>query len=441
MAADDDDQRLLDALLAALRENEGAAIPTSALGRLRRSAGAALRLGAGRLLHGGALDHHTVAKLVLSLGELKGVAMKLGQILSYVGTDLPSPVRRQLAVLQRSSQPTTFAQIEATLREDLGARAEDLLQRLERTPVATASIGQVHRGRLPDGTRVAVKVRHPGIDQAIRADFKSAQVGKVVGGLLVPGANVKEIIDEAEQRFLEECDYGAELRRQEQFRALYAGHDTLVVPRAYEEWSGARVLTSQWLDGTRLEEVTQRATQSERDRLARALYEFYIGSLYRHRLFNADPHPGNLLFGDDGTLAVLDYGCVREFDARTVRLLAALSLAVRLDDGAGIRRALVELGTKEPEAGPGFDVTRRLLRGFFAPVLTAGAHRIAPDATFDVRQIAADKRNLGKLRVPGKLLFLFRIRFGLHAVLATLGANVDWRALEKDLADAAELEG
>jgi predicted unusual protein kinase regulating ubiquinone biosynthesis (AarF/ABC1/UbiB family) len=434
--SDDGDPRLLEALMAALRENEGAAVPTTSLGRLRRTAGAALRLGTGRLLHGAALDPHTVSKLVLALGELKGTAMKLGQIMSYLGTDLPSPVRRQLAVLQRSSQPTAYAKIEAVLREDLGPRAEPLLERLERAPAAAASIGQVHRGRLPDGTRVAVKVRHPGIDQAIRADFKSAQVGKVLGSLLVPGANVQEMISEAEERFLEECDYGAELRRQEQFRALYAGHDTLVVPRGYAEWSGQRVLTSQWLDGRRLEEVSTAATQLERDRYGRALYEFYIGSLYRHGLFNADPHPGNLIFTGDGTVAVLDYGCVREFDLQAVRLLADLSLAVRQDDAVGIRRALVGLGTKEPEAGPGFDVTRRLLRSFFAPALVVGVHRIAPEANFDLRKIVADKRNLGKLRLPGKLLFLFRIRFGLHAVLSTLGAQIDWRALEAELAGA-----
>jgi predicted unusual protein kinase regulating ubiquinone biosynthesis (AarF/ABC1/UbiB family) len=433
MPDEDDDRHLLDALLAALRESEGTAVPTSSLGRLRRTAGAALRLGTGRLLHGSALDNQTISKLVLALGELKGTAMKLGQIASYVGTDLPSPVRRQLAVLQRSSQPAPFAHVEATVREDLAGRAEDLLRGLDRTPVATASIGQVHRGTLPDGTRVAVKVRHPGIDQAIRADFKSAQVGKVLAGLLAPGANVKEMIAEAEARFLEECDYAAELRRQEQFRALYASHDTLVVPRGYAEWSGPRVLTSQWLEGRRLEDVAARASQAERDRYGRALYAFYIGSLYRHGLFNADPHPGNLLFAEDGRLAVLDYGCVREFDAQTVRLLVALSLAVREDDAGGIRRALVGLGTKEPEAGPGFEVTRRLLRSFFAPVLTAGVHRIPPDAAFDLRQLTADKRNLAKLRLPGKLLFLFRIRFGLHAVLSTLRAQVDWRALETEL--------
>ncbi|MBI4817559.1 MAG: AarF/ABC1/UbiB kinase family protein [Deltaproteobacteria bacterium] len=430
---------MLDALMAALNAREGTPVPTSPLGRLRRSAGAALRFGTARLLHRGALDPDTVAKLVLSLGELKGTAMKLGQILSYVGTDLPSPVRRQLALLQRSSQPTTFAEIEATLREDLGPRAEELLRGLERTPVATASIGQVHRARLPDGTPVAVKVRHPGIVQAIRADFRSAQVGKVLGEALVPGANVKEIISEAEERFLEECDYGAELRRQEQFRKLYAGHDTLVVPRGYAEWSGPRVLTSEWLDGRRLEDVAAHAPQAERDRYGHALYEFYIGSLYRHRLFNADPHPGNLLFGA-GTLAALDYGCVREFDEPTVRLLADLSLAVREDDTTSMRRTLVALGTKEPDAGPGLDVTRRMLRGFFAPALTRGVHRIAPDAAFDLRQMAIDKRNLGRLRLPGKLLFLFRIRFGLHAVLATLGAEADWREVEARLAAVSRRE-
>jgi len=132
-----------------------------------------------------------VARLVETFGELKGVPMKAGQILSYVDGSLSPEARRLLAVLQVMSQPTAFSHIQRTIVEDLGPRGRALLARLERQPVASASIGQVHRAIREDGTRVAVKVRHPGIEEAIRADFRTAAVGTFFARLAVPGANVE----------------------------------------------------------------------------------------------------------------------------------------------------------------------------------------------------------------------------------------------------------
>jgi len=173
----DDDLPDLAGFLRILGEESGSGVPTTVLGRFRRIASAALRTGTGVLkarirgnegagLH--AADATTIEQLVLSLGELKGVAMKVGQILSYVDGSVDPEAREFLAVLQRYSQSTLFAQIEQTLQEDLGAQGQALLARLEREPIATASIGQVHRAVMEDGTPVAVKVRHPGIDTAIR---------------------------------------------------------------------------------------------------------------------------------------------------------------------------------------------------------------------------------------------------------------------------------
>ena len=163
----------------------------------------------------------------------------------------------------------------------------------------------------------------------------------------------------------------------------------------------------------------------------RALYEFYLGSLYRHGLFNADPHPGNLLFEAHGRLVVLDHGCVREFTPATVNAIAELSGAVRAGDDARLRAALKALGVRNPD-GPGFDVTRRLLHAFFAPVLKPGVRPMEAAVSLDLREVARNKKSMLRLQLPGKLLFLFRIRFGLYAVLARLGAKLDWQALEAE---------
>ena len=447
---DDDPSRppAVRGLLERLRGSSGTQVPKSAFGRARRTAAAAVRAGASVLagrFRGldaaglAAADPRAIERLVLSLGELKGIAMKVGQILSYVDDSLPEETRQLLSLLQVHSQPTAFSEVEAILRADLGSRADDLLSTLAREPVASASIGQVHRARLPDGTDVAVKVRHPGIEAAIAADFRGAQIGKALVGLLAPGSDIDEVVTEARARFLEECDYAAELRHQHRFVELFAADPTISIPTPHPAWSSGRVLTTTWQDGCGLDAFVKRAGQAERDRVGRALYDFYVGTLYRHGLFNADPHPGNLLFKSDGRIAVLDYGCVREFDAATVGSLVALSRSVRDADDAGMRLALQQLGAKDPEPGPLLEATRALLRGFFAPVLEPGRRRMQAGVNMETRNVLRSKKAMLRLRIPGRLLFLFRIRFGLYAVLARLGSEVDWQALESELASSATL--
>lgn len=434
--SDDGDTGEKKRLLERILERSGVPIPTSALGRIRRTATTAIRAGAdqllGRFISSEGLDPKAIERLVLSLGELKGIAMKAGQILSYVDVPLLTPEARELlSLLQRQSQATPFAEIEATVRAELGERAAMLVATMDRAPVATASVGQVHRAKLPDGTAAAVKVLHPGVEEAIRADFKTAQVGKVMAGLIAPGVEVKEVIAEARERFLEECDYTLERKRQLRFAEIYCGHPSVGIPRVFEDFCARRVLTTQWHDGLRLEEFAQAATQDARDRAGEALYSFYIGTLYRHGLFNADPHPGNLLFGEDGSVVILDHGCVREFDRGTVECVARLSTAVREDSREGIMAALRGLEAKPPEDDRAFETTRRLLRGFFQPTLESGPRPMRGDVTFEARQLVADKRAMLKIRLPGRLLFLFRIRFGLYSVLARIGAVRDWRSLEE----------
>lgn len=431
-------------LLDNLRAKGGRAIPTSVFGRLQKTATAAARLGVGALagrLRGeefnfGSVSPEAIARLVESMGELKGVAMKAGQILSYVDGSLPPEARRLLSVLQVMSQPTALALIQRTISEDLGARGRALLARLEPTPVASASIGQVHRALRENGTRVAVKVRHPGIEEAIRADFKTAAIGSFFAHLAVPGANVEGFVVEAEARFLEECDYVLEARRQIRFGEIYAGHVSITIPSIHRDLCGPRVLTSTWHEGAGLEAFLGSAVfAAERVRAARALYEFYVGTLYRHGLFNADPHPGNLLFAPDGRVTILDHGCVREFDRDVVTWLARLSRAVRADDPGDIQTALVAIGMIHPTRD--FDVTRAMLRGFYAPLLEPGRHRVEPDQAISMGQVAKLKKSLLRMRLPGKLMFLFRIRIGLYAVLARIGAKMDWIELEEELADPA----
>lgn len=424
------------------------ALPTSGLARLwrtgRGAAGLASAVIGGR---GGGLssaDLDQIAGVVSQLGELKGVAMKMGQILSYIDPTMPAELRGLLALLQTSAAASPQAQVEATLREALGARAEALLARLSWAPVAVASIGQVHRAQLADGAEVAVKVRHPGIAEALRSDFRAAGMGTAMARLLGAGAGgtVRSFVDEARAAMLEECDFRLEAERQQGFAGRFASDEVIVIPRVEAGLCAEAVLVTRWQEGLSLDALLAGdPPQALRDRLGEALFRFYVGALYEHGLFHADPHPGNYAFRADGRVVIYDFGCVRAFDAQTVAGFARLLRAVRADERQQVGAALRELGGALPEDDGAWPQLRGLLRGFFAPLLVPGAQRVDAGAGFAAQQALQDKRALMKLALPGRLLFLLRLRFGLYAVLARLGARVDWARLESGWAQRAEERG
>ncbi len=408
-------------------------MPTSSFARFGRLALTALK---GRRLIGLEADEtpdvEALAAMVTSIGRLKGVAMKVGQIMSYIDIALPEDLRQALAVLQTHSPPMSFDVVREIISADLGDSAEEILAGMEQTSVAAASIGQVQRTTLPCGERLAVKVRYPEIDKAIESDFRPAAAGMAMASLFYPGAKFTDMVNEARDRFLEECDYVHEAGRQECFARIFAGHPVIFVPATHPRYCSPRVLTSDWVDGQMFETFLEgNPSSSERDRIGLALFEFYIGTLFQHRLYNCDPHPGNYLFMPDGRLAILDYGCTREFEPCFVLKLAELTRAVHVDTRDALHKAFLGLGMVHEGRKYDFETARALVRSFYGPMLRDEELVIARDEPMSFSEIAKNKRELMKLSLPGEFLFLFRIRFGLMSVLAKLGARANWYRLEQ----------
>lgn len=408
--------------------------PTGRWGRLwrvgRSAAGmaSAVLRGPGDGLAG--VDLAAIETLTARLGELRGVAMKIGQILGYIDPSLPPETRRLLSRLQSEAQASPWPVVEAVVREDLGDRAAEVLAGLDRTPVAVASIGQVHRARLGDGTIVAVKIQHPGVADALRADFGNAAMGALFARLMPGGGAVRGLIDEARTAMLEECDFTLEAERQRRFGTYFADHPAIVIPRVIA--ASPRVLISAWVPGRSLEAfLASDPSGPERDRLGTALFELFVGTLYRHGELHADPHPGNFAIAADGRVVIYDFGCVRTFSPEAVAGLRALLVAVRDDDDDAIARALETLGGTAARKPAGRAHLRALLRSFFGPLLMEGPHPVEPGSSLAAGDVLADKRALLGLALPGSLLFLLRLRFGLYAVLARIGASADWARLEQ----------
>ncbi len=438
----DDDRKLRDLIIGKLMEARGK-LPTSAVGRLGRGALTGLRAGRvirrlrGRLALEGAdpalgVDPETLFRIVSTVGELKGVGMKVGQLMSYIDVDVPEELREALSALQAHAQPMGPNEARGIVELELGSRGRELASSMTGTPVAAASIGQVHRARLPDGTEVAVKVQYPGIERAIETDFGPASMASHMASVLVPGANVDGFIREAKTRFLEECDYLHEARLQSRFAGIYRDDAVLVIPAVHHDYCSRRVLTTTYVDGTDFETfLASDPPREARDRLGTALFGFYVGSLFRHRLYNCDPHPGNYLFLRDGRIAMLDHGCTREFEQPFIDKIAALTRAVQADDRALMHRAFLDFGMVRDGKDYDFDTARSLVRRFYGPMLEDRETSIDLGAGASMREIALRKREMLRLSLPGEFLFLFRIRLGLMAVLARMQARANWFRLER----------
>lgn len=425
-----------EAIKAKLRrkfEQTPAVLPVALMRRLTRigalSARGGLKVLVGKLpgVRGSESDLDAVERNVTSLAELKGVPMKVGQILGYMDTKLPDESRAAYSVLFNCSPSIPLAHAKAGISESLGRRAPAIMANMETRPVAAASIGQVYRTTLDGKHAIAVKVRHPEIERAIAHDFKPAAFGARIGGWLDQTTSREILVQEVEERLLSECDYGREARQQKKFAEWFGDHPTLLIPAVHSEFCGRRVLTSDFIDGVDLDEfLAGSPSQEERDRAGAALFDFYFGSLFRFALYNCDPHPGNYLFCEDGRVAIVDHGCTRSYPADFVAQFAALTRAVKADDRAAMNRALRDLDMLGLEYAYDADGSRAVLRWFFGPLLRDEVCTFeVQDA--EVREVMSNTQLL-RWRIPAEFVFLVRMRVGLAAVLVRLGARVNWSA-------------
>ncbi len=380
----------------------------------------------------------TAESITEALGQMKGAMMKLGQMASYLDPGLPSPVRQALAELQQNAPPMSAALAAQVVREELGRAPAEIFATWDPQPIASASIGQVHRAITHDGRAVAVKVQYPGVGAAIRADLDNA--GMVFGAMrmLFPGLEPEPLVAELRERLLEELDYRLEAENQALFARFYAGHPFIHIPAVLPEFSTERVLTTELAQGARFAEV-EGWSQAERDLAAETIFRFVFGSLYQLQAFNGDPHPGNYLFGRGGQVTFLDFGLVKRFTPSEVDLIGAMLKAMVVDHDIGTYRRLIEdIGLMK--GGDAFsDAEVEDYFGHFYDFVRHDEVRAitAEYASETVRRFFDASSQFGPIlksaNVPPTFVIIQRINLGLYAIFGQLHATANWRRISEEI--------
>jgi predicted unusual protein kinase regulating ubiquinone biosynthesis (AarF/ABC1/UbiB family) len=432
------------------------AIPVS---RLRRSARVGLLAGVGGVRYAGAKAANVVRsrekgdarmeelavesadKLVETLGRMKGAAMKMGQLASFIDTDyLPDEYREiyqdKLGKLRTSAPAMPWEKVRKVLVEEYDEPYEELFAEIETEAFAAASIGQVHRAVLPDGRRVAVKIQYPGVGAAIRADLSNAGMILRFAKALAPGLDSKAVAAELKERVLEELDYEYEAQNQRTFSRAYRGHPFIYVPDVVTRLSRNRVLVTEYVEGTSFDDIKQLHPDA-RSRFGEVVFRFYLGSIFQLQHFNADAHPGNYVLLGDGRVAFLDFGMTKRLDVEQIELEVEAVRARISGDPELVRQKLHELGfVKNPQRIEAERLMEHVdaVGGWY---LDDREIEITPEYVMAVIAAISDPRSdfyslMRRENVPANELMGRRMEVGVLAVLGQLRARRNWHRIARE---------
>ncbi|GGI04627.1 ABC1 kinase family protein [Egicoccus halophilus] len=382
------------------------------------------------------------------LGDMKGAAMKLGQLLSFVDLDLPPDVQNvyheALAELRDAAPAFDPEAIDEVLREEYGAAPETVFASFDRQPLAAASIGQVHAATLDDGREVVVKVQYPGVAEAVRSDLRNLETFRPIARFVAPNQEIEPLLEELRERIDDELDYQREARYQRAFANRYAGHPFIRVPDIIGELCRRRVLVSERVRGEKFDTVAQSGDEALCQRVGEIVFRYAFGSIGRFRLFNGDPHPGNYLIEPEGSaadggvrVAFLDYGSVKMFTRENYDAMRSVEESVAHADRHRAIDALRSAGFLPPTARVDEELVHEWFRLYTRPVVAEQPFTFTPEYAAEVIRSNTDPRSpygdvLRKLNLPPDYLLLNRIQWGLNSVLGRLGATNDWRAIRDE---------
>src|SRR3984885_6439497 len=378
-------------------------------------------------------------QLFTVLGELKGGAMKVGQALSVMEAAIPEefgePYREALTRLQKDAPPPPADKVHRVLDAQLGTKWRNRFTEFNDTPVASASIGQVHKAVWSDGREVAVKIQYPGADEALRADLKTMQ--RVVGMVkqLAPGADVQGIVDELIERTEMELDYRLEAENQRAFAKAYHDHPHFAVPRVVA--SAPKVVVQEWIQGVPMAEIIRDGTPAQRDLIGTRLLELTFDAPRRLQMLHGDAHPGNFMLLPDGRMVVIDFGAVAPMPGgfpielgMTIRLAREKNYDLLLPtmEKAGFIQKGQQVSVRDID---------EMLRQYVEPVEVDVFHYtrkwLQRMTVGQIDRSVSQIKTARQMDLPPKLVIPMRVIASVAAILCQLDAHVPIKALSQEL--------
>lgn len=387
----------------------------------------------------------TAEDVTAELGNMKGAMMKLGQMASYIDTGLPDHVRQTLASLQHDAPPMAPELAAKQIKDELGSLPEELFLEWDPIPIASASIGQVHRAITREGQAVAVKVQYPGVAEAVKSDLGNA--GWLFGamGSMFPGLDSGPIVDELRDRLFEELDYELEAENQRYYAENYEGHPYIHIPEVIDMYCSGQVLTTELVDGSKFNEVLTWSSE-QKNLIAETIFRFSFGAIYGLHAFNGDPHPGNYIFNTGGRVSFLDFGLVKRFTQDEDRLFEDLVVAMVIENDMDLFRSRLESIKMLPVDN---DFTNDEIYEYFKYYYNYVLHDrvITIDTAYAEGGVAHIFESGGRfgdlkksLNVPPSFVVLQRITLGLMGIFAQLDATANFHRIGRELWPFVESE-
>ena len=378
-------------------------------------------------------------QLFTVLGELKGGAMKVGQALSVMEAAVPEqfgePYREALTKLQKDAPPLPAAKVHRVLDAQLGTKWRERFESFDDAPVASASIGQVHKAIWSDGREVAVKIQYPGADEALRADLKTMKRMVSVFKQLSPGADVQGVVDELIERTEMELDYRLEADNQRAFAKAYKDHPHFVVPAIVA--SAPKVVIAEWIDGIPMSQIIREGSQDQRDLMGTRLFELTHDAPRRLEMMHGDAHPGNFMLMSDQKMGVIDFGAVAPLPGGLpIELGLTLRYAVNKDyehllptmERAGFIQKGEQVSAREIDD---------MLRQYAEPVEVEVFHYtrkwLQRMTAVNMDRSVAQIRTARQMDIPPKLAIPMRVIASIVAISCQLDAHVPVRAIAAEL--------
>jgi predicted unusual protein kinase regulating ubiquinone biosynthesis (AarF/ABC1/UbiB family) len=384
-----------------------------------------------------ALDDHfairTSEDVARELGQMKGALMKFGQLVSFIVEALPPDAQAALATLQADAPPMSPEAAAGVVQAELGQPPERAFLDWQATPVAAASIGQVHRAVTHDGREVAVKVQYPGVDAAIETDLNNAEgLYRMMGAFVAKGLDAKGLVDELRARMRDELDYRLEAANQREFATGFAGHPFVHIPEVVS--ATQRVLVTEWVDGHGFDHLLTHATVAEREHAGEAIWRFAQQAIHRMGVFNGDPHPGNYRFGRHGSVTFLDFGLVKRWSpGEWQRLRPSLDAIIVRPDPEQLLVAMVDAGFLE--AGHGlaaqdvYDYVSSPYRPYLSDMFTFDRTFVADTLSTIIDVKGPHAHVIERLNLPPSFVVLDRVVWGVSAILGKIGITRPWRQM------------